>query len=403
MTVLISKCSAIHIHIIGLGVSEKADLTIEVRSALAAADVVMGAQRQLDVISDLLQEQKTCLLPALSALPDVIKTLEQECVSSLVVLASGDPLYYGIGRWFGQRFTAEQLSFYPGISSIQAACHQLGLSLQDVQVMSLHGRPMQTIRRQLKQQQTLVILTDKYSTPQVLAKECIAAGFSESRLWVCETLGYESQRVLEYGADDLVDSPEEFDPLHVTVIKVRGAGGVLPEFPGIPDERFITSAAKGKGMITKREVRLAILSLMQPGAGDVIWDIGAGCGSVAIELSYWAPEAQVIAIEHHAERFACLEQNRERFGVVCNLHLIQGRAKSVDSGVLAELTARSKQPNKIFIGGSDGELPELLKSCWQTLPGEGVLLVSAVTERTRLQVLSFLDAFPEGSYQLETL
>ncbi len=396
MTALISTYSDIHIHIIGLGVSEKAELSIEARSALAAADVVMGAQRQLDVVNDLFQKQKTCLLPALSTLPDVIEALKNESVRSLVVLASGDPLYYGIGRWFGQHFSTEQLSFYPGISSIQAACHQLGLSLQDVQVMSLHGRPMQTIRRQLKQQQTLVILTDKYSTPQVLAKECIAAGFTESRLWICETLGYKSQRVQEYAAGDLVDFPEEFDPLHVTVIKVLGAGGVLPEFPGIPDERFITSAAKGKGMITKREVRLAILSLMQPGAGDVIWDIGAGCGGVAIELAYWNDRAKVYAVEHHIERLKCLQANVNRFGVVNNLQVVSGRAPEC----LTELP----KPNKVFIGGSDGELEQLLVQQWQQLPEQGILVASTVMETSRQQLLSFYQTRQEtGDADLETL
>ncbi len=400
----LSRCSDIQIHIVGLGVSEKAELTEEARSALASADVIMGAQRQLDVISDFLQgslqglvkDQKTCLLPALSALPNMIETLQKEQVRSLVVLASGDPLYYGIGRWFGQRFSSSQLRFYPGISSIQAACHQLGLSLQDVQVLSLHGRPMQTIRRQLKQQQTLVILTDKYSTPQVLAQECIAAGFTESRLWICENLGYEDQRVQEYSACELVDNAMVFDPLHVTVISVRRAGGVFPAFPGIPDEDFITSAINGKGMLTKREVRLAILSLIQPGAGDVIWDVGAGCGGVAVELAYWNDRAEVYAVEHNADRLTCLQANVNRFGVVNNLKVVSGRAPEC----LTELP----KPNKVFIGGSDGELEQLLMQQWQQLPERGVLVASAVMETTRQQLLHFYQARQDaGDADLETL
>lgn len=372
-----------HLHIIGLGVNENACLDSAAQRALHSASVVIGAERQLKVVSALIGQKESLCLPPLIELTTRLKQLADEGVRSVAVLASGDPLYYGIGRWFSRRFSADQLSFYPAVSSIQVACHRLGLSLQDVDVVSLHGRPLEKIRTRLKRNRTLVLLTDKHSTPQVLAQECIAAGFSASELTVCEALGYRHETVSRYAAEELAGSDKTFDPLHVTVMCVRGDGGILPEFPGIPDARFVTDRPDGKGMLTKREVRLAILSLLQVSSGDQVWDIGAGCGGVAVELGYWNPDSHIYAIEHHPDRLQCLQQNRQRFGVVSNVHVIEGRAPHV----LSDLP----DPDKVFIGGSDGELECLLDRVWKRLPEGGVLVASAVTETTKQRLLAFYD------------
>jgi precorrin-6Y C5,15-methyltransferase (decarboxylating) len=199
-----------------------------------------------------------------------------------------------------------------------------------------------------------------------------------------------------------------FDPLHVTIIEINrdfvSVGDssskpnkhYLPSFPGIPDEHFITDNEAGKGLITKREVRLAILSLLQPAPDDIGWDIGAGCGGVTVEWALWNPLGSVHAIEHHPKRLDCLQQNRDRFGVVDNLHIVAGRAPQA----LSELPAA----NIIFIGGSDGELPNMLQTLWQSLPLDGVIVASAVMETSRMQLLQFSQS-PEftESGRLETL
>lgn len=429
------------LHVIGLGVSETARLSDDAMVALQRCDAVYGSERQLATVSDYLvacsehthsegiisegiistdtASPDLCVLPKLSGL----KAQLAERLSggqTICVLASGDPLFFGIGRWLKQHFEQWGIAFYPAVSSIQAACHKLGLSLQDVQVVSLHGRPLVSLRRYLRRNQTLVMLTDQHSYPDAIVRECLAAGFADFSLTVCEDLGYPQERVTTVNV-----SPEQpadlsvlgdISPLHVSVLQLKQAWSdsgrtdpqpaisglaisglaqsdlsesdkqrpetaYLPEFPGIPDQHFITDGPVGKGMITKREVRLNILSLLQLAKGDVLWDIGAGCGGVAVELSYWQPGAEVWAIEHHSERLACLEANRERFGVVSNLNVIAGRAPDA----LHALPAA----NKIFIGGSDGELPQLLELCWQQLPEQGVLVASAVTENTRQHLLSF--------------
>lgn len=380
-TVNTTDMSALKIHIIGLGVTESAELSQAAAQALAGCERVLGSARQLEVVTGQLSGQQAEQLPKMADLPAYLADLIRDGVSNLAVLASGDPLYYGIGRWFSKNVSDRQLHFYPAVSSIQMACHQLGLSLQDVEVLSLHGRPLEKIRSKLKARQTLVILTDKNSQPQDLARECIAAGFDESRLSVCEALGYKRQRVIHYSAEELTSVDIDFDPLHVTVIETLGDGGVLPEFPGIADASYVTDKEDGKGMLTKRDVRLSILSLMQPANNEVIWDIGAGCGGVSVELAYWNETTQVVAIEHHDERFKCLSANRDKFGVMGNLTAVQGRAPEA----LEELPA----PDKIFIGGSDGSLPELLEQCWAMLPEQGLLVASAVTEQSKQQLLAF--------------
>jgi len=437
------------LHVIGLGVSEQAELSQEAVQALQQSHYIYGSERQLETISGYLSMQmykpqlvsEQMSIPGQAAIPEQrvlpklaeLKIQLEQALSAdknVCVLGSGDPLFYGIGRWLGQHFSDNNPSvsgirFYPAVSSIQAACHRLGLSLQDVDVVSLHGRPLASLRRKLKQNTTLVILTDQQSYPRGIVSECISAGFTDFTLTVCENLGYPHEKITAIQSKDLTIGEEEIwlehsdsskfsapqllsdnpllvdanvSPLHVSVLQLNQAQlnqatsdrAYLPEFPGIPDQHFITDGSLvGKGMITKREVRLNILSLLQLSADEVLWDIGAGCGGVAVESSYWQAKAQIFAIEHHPERLACLEANRQIFGVMSNLNIVAGRAPEA----LSELPA----PNKVFIGGSDGELAELLQQCWQRLPEGGVLVASAVTENTRQHLVHFYQQRQQAS------
>lgn len=377
------------IHVVGLGVSYAADLSAEALQALQQVDIVVGSQRQLETLEQLLPTGKaTLLLPKFSQLKTVVDDQIAQGLS-VMILASGDPLFYGIGRWFSRQFSALELTFYPAVSSLQVACHRLGLALQDVEVLSLHGRPLLKLRTRLRQRQTLLILTDKNSSPQALAQECISCGFSAASLTVCEALGYPEENISRFTAQELVDTKleknacsTEFNPLHVTLIEPGCNRGFLPEFPGIADQHFITDHVEvGRGMITKREVRLSILSMLQVAKGDCVWDIGAGCGGVAVELAYWNPDSEIHAVEHHEDRLRCLHDNRDRFGVVSNLSIVSGRAPQV----LETLPV----PDKVFIGGSGGELPVLLSQVWEQLPQGGVLVATAVTESSKQHLYQF--------------
>jgi precorrin-6Y C5,15-methyltransferase (decarboxylating) len=221
-------------------------------------------------------------------------------------------------------------------------------------------------------------------------------GLGLSELFVCERLGYDHERVTRYTANSLAQVEDTFDPLNVVIVNTSAQPGRLPSTPGFKDGLFITDKGDGQGMITKREVRLVVLSYLGVEAKEVVWDIGAGCGGVSVELAYWNPESEVYAIEHHETRLSCLEANREHFGVVKNLHVVHGRAP--------EAFANLPAPKRVFIGGSDGEMAELLDEVWQRLPLGGVLLVNAVTDATMMETMAFLakrdaaqDAYDESS------
>jgi precorrin-6Y C5,15-methyltransferase (decarboxylating) len=403
------------IHVIGLGVAEQAVLTANAMAAIKQAQVIIGSARQLETIANSVNEpvanshfNQAAKAPTFIELPKLseLKTLLVELSDQQVcILASGDPLYFGIGRWLGQlealskqdqasEASTAELYFYPAVSSIQAACHKLGLSLQDCDAISLHGRPVETLRSFIRHNQTLVILTDQHSQPKRLAQECFNMGYHAAKITVCEDLGYEREQVRSFSIDELLAGSFDFSELHVTVIQT-GISQLMPQFPGFKDDLFITGKAAGKGMITKRGVRLAVLSLLQPSRGDIAWDVGAGCGGIAAEWAYWNKAGQVHAIEHNDQRFDCLQQNIQRFGIVDNLFAIKGRAPAVLDSL--------PQANKVFIGGSDGEMSELLSLCWMQLPINGVLVVSAIMENTKQKLLTFRDELlTVGSATIET-
>lgn len=380
------------IHIIGLGVAETAELSASAKNALQNAKVVIGSERQLATIDGFLIP-KQCEYIVLPKLSELAALMEQYANQSIAVLASGDPLYFGIGHWLAKKFDLQRLQFYPAISSVQVACHRLGIALQDVKVVSLHGRPINSIRTYLNKRERLLILTDKYSQPQRLAQECINAGFSDSIITVCENLGYDNESINRWFVEELAVNHQVFEPLHISYVEILGHGGVLPGFPGIPDHHFTTGEVAGKGMISKREVRLTILSLLQVSKDDVVWDIGAGCGGVAVELALWHPQANIYALEFHQQRLGYLRENQQTFGVVKNLYIIEGRAPEA----LVDLP----KPNKVFIGGSDGELKKLLKNIWQQLPENGVLVASGVIDSTKQALCAFAKKLP--SQQVESI
>lgn len=369
------------IDVVGLGIAQPALLSAEAQAALKNANLVIGSERQLALVAELHGNQ-TCELPKLAELKQQLAELADNHV---VILASGDPLLFGIGRWIKNNFSAQRIQFHPAISSLQAACHRLGLSLQDCEMVSLHGRSVESIRRVFRDQQTLLLLTDKNSHPQRLAQECLSAGYDHAEITVLSDLGYDHEKQHTYVANELVGLEKEFPELHVTVIQTKGIAHYLPQFPGIEDQHFITEKENGKGLITKREVRLAALSLLQPSNGDIGWDIGAGCGGLAVEWAYWNKDATLYGIENNQQRFACLEKNIQRFGVSQNLNAIAGKAPAALDTL--------PQANKVFIGGSGGELENLLQLAWQQLPlldnNRSMLVASAVTEESKQTLLRF--------------
>lgn len=377
------------ISVVSLGCGQLSSLTPQVIAVINQSEVIVGSPHHFDEISHIRNKAKKVNFPSpFSALVPLLEELAEED-QRMCILASGDALFFGIGSWLNRQLGNQCLNFYPNISSVQACFHAIGLPWQEAKVVSLHGRPLSSLRRYLVNQQLIAILTDDTSTPIVIARELNQQGLGQSDIWVCEAMGHlnnghDTQKVFQYKAENLAGLSLSFQTLNVCIVVIKGQT-IQPAFPGIADELFSTGSAPGFGMISKREVRLSILSLMQPSPNEIAWDIGAGCGSVSVEWARWNNTGTVYAIEPSQTRIEHIKINAERFGCTQNLKIIDGKAPTC----CAELP----QPDSIFIGGSNG-LGEMLDFAWQQLKSGGKLVASAVTQDSRGALISFMSDKP---------
>jgi len=376
------------ISVVSLGCGRLSALTPLATEAIRQAQVIFGSRHHFDEIYDL--DTNAEKIAFSSPFSELGSQLDAQQSKRVVVLASGDALYFGVGKYLTRIVGSNRLTFHPNISSVQASFHALGLPWQDARVVSLHGRPLNSLRRHLANGRLIACLTDAKSNPIAIARELQAQGFSGSRIWVCEAMGSPQQRVGEFAVAELAKSKSSFDELNVCVIQLSGKQTLLPSFPGIADHLFSTGAEPGFGMISKREVRLTIISLMQPTPGEVAWDIGAGCGSVSVEWARWNEAGHIYAIENDPARIEHIKINSERFGTDHNLSVIETSAPAGCDGL--------PDPDCIFIGGSRG-LEEMLEYAWRRLHTGGKLVASAVTESSRQALSEFIP----GKHGLEQI
>jgi len=373
------------VEVIGIGAGASTSIGPAAIEAIKNAQILIGAEHQLEKMAPFISTHGTEIYHYPSPLIDVASLITANQLKKIVMLASGDPLFFGIGNWLINLLGSNNLVFHPNISSVQVACARIGIAWHDLKIISLHGRPLESLRSYLQVNRYYAVLPDKHSNPIALAQELKNSGFTDSKLWVVEAIGSSREKIEQYELNSLLNTQRQlnFDPLHISLLEVRGKGGVLPEFPGIPDEHFITDnrGQTGKGMLSKREVRLNILSLLSPQANDIAWDVGAGCGGVAVEWARWNKRAAVYAVESHDDRIKCVHKNSEKFGVVQNLFPVHG--------VAPEILSTLPAPTVIFIGGSNGDLLTMLNYCWSQLCHGGRLVASAVTEKSRADIYQF--------------
>lgn len=295
---------------------------------------------------------------------------------TVVVLASGDPLFFGLGRLLLRQFPADALVFHPHLSSVQLVFSRLRLPWQDARLISVHGRDLEPVRQCCQQGAAkIAILTDTINSPGAIAALLAQLHLPHHYdIWVGENLGGETERVEQY--PEITElTHQTFAPLSVVVL-LRQAPDESPirqqDLPllGLPDDLFLSFADR-PGLMTKREIRIAILGeLALTAQCQVIWDLGAGTGSVAIEMARLASQAQVYAVEKTAMGVSLIAQNCDRFGVE-TVEAIAGSAPNA----LAELPA----PDRIFIGGSGGQLREILDAAWSRLKLQGKLVAAFAT------------------------
>ncbi|NKJ35382.1 precorrin-6Y C5,15-methyltransferase (decarboxylating) [Rhizobium sp. SG570] len=356
--------------LIGIGEDGPAGLGDEAKRLIASAPVVFGGARHIELMQPLITgEAHTWLSPFEKSVEAVLAHRGMPTV----VLASGDPFFYGVGATLSRHIPASEMSVIPAPSSFSLAASRLGWPLQDVTVLSLHGRSIDLIRPHLHPGRRILALTSDGKGPVDLAALLLAVGFGQSTLTVLEALGGPHEKVSQQKAADfaLVD----INDLNICGIEVKADANarILPVSAGLADELF-----EHDGQITKREIRAMTLSALAPRRGELLWDIGAGSGSIGIEWMLADPSLRAIAIEASGERVARIRRNAGAFGVP-GVTIIEGEAP----GALAGLPT----PDAIFIGGG-GSDAGVLDAAISRLRRGGRLVANAVTTEMEAVLLA---------------
>ena len=352
--------------IIGLGEDGLDGLSPAARSLLAQACLVVGGKRHLALAGDVAGERLAWPAPPEAAFPDILARRGQP----VCVLASGDPFFYGIGSLLMQHVTAEEMRCLPSPSAFSLAASRLGWAQQDCALLTLHGRPLQRIIPHLQPGTRLLALSWDGTTPGKLAELLQARGMGQSILTVLENIGGPRERIRHARADafDLGD----IDPLNTIALEIvaDAQARIIPR-ASLPDDWF-----EHDGQITRREMRAVTLSALAPQRGELLWDIGAGSGSVSIEWMLSDAANRAIAIERDPARVARITRNALSLGVP-DLQIVEGAAPDILHGL--------PKPDAIFVGGgatNDG----VLDAAWAALAPRGRLVVNAVTIETQAEL-----------------
>jgi precorrin-6B C5,15-methyltransferase / cobalt-precorrin-6B C5,C15-methyltransferase len=361
-----------NIDVIGIGLDGAAGLSEAMQTRIREASLLVGSDRHLGYFPEYRGER--WVLGDLGKAIDRLKTHRRE--DRIVILVSGDPLFFGLGRLLLAELPAHCLTFHPHPSSIQLAFNRIKIPWQDARLISVHGRSLDELTQALQQGiEKIAILTDGTNTPRAIAALFLALDLpSDYDIWVCENLGGIEEQVTRYDASSLVSDPEKiFSSLNVVVFVRREREealnlDTLPRF-GLPDSSFLSFADR-PGLMTKREIRLLILGELALQDGQTVWDIGAGTGSVSIEMARLCPNSHIYAVEKTAMGVSLIDRNCRRFQIK-NVNFIHGNAPNI----LAQLPT----PDRIFIGGSGGNLTEILSVCSDRLSATGSIVLAVAT------------------------
>ncbi len=354
--------SAPWLSLIGIGEDGADALTPAARALIAQASLIAGGARHLAMV-----ESSAERLQWPSPLTDALPRILAQRGKPTVVLASGDPFFYGVGDLIARHVAQDEIFCVPSPSAFSLAAARLKWSQQDCALISLHGRAFERVTPHLQPRARIIALSWDETTPARLAGHFAARGMGQSRLYVLERLGGPHERIRQALACDFAYN--DIAALNTIAVEVRAADDakVIPLTPGLPDDWY-----EHDGQITKRDIRAVTLSALAPRSGELLWDVGAGSGSVAIEWMLADPANRAIAIERNAERAARIARNALALGVP-DLDLVTQEAPQAFAGL--------KPPQAIFIGG--GADAPTLAAAWDALPRFGRLVVNAVTIETQ--------------------
>ncbi|ROU00059.1 precorrin-6y C5,15-methyltransferase (decarboxylating) subunit CbiE [Marinobacter sp. R17] len=343
--------------IVGWGESGISGLSAASRRALDEADLIYGARRHLSVLPAMNAEVREWPVPFAEGIP----LLLAERGRRVVMLVSGDPFWFGAGASLARHLSRDEWEALPSPSAFSLAASRLGWSLEDCTCLGLHAKPLNRIRPSVQPGRRLLVLIRDGDAVAELAKKLSQWGFGDTTMHVLESLGGERERVRSAAADG--ELPLDIAHPVAVGLAIRGTGAAIPSTPGLPDHFF-----EHDGQITKQTLRAMTLSALAPQAGERLWDIGTGSGSVAIEWLLAHPQNQAVAFERSSERAARARRNAEALGVDW-LDVIEGAVPAVLSD--------QSQPDAVFIGG--GLSDNLLAMLWERLPSGTRLVANAVT------------------------
>ncbi|WP_396454374.1 precorrin-6y C5,15-methyltransferase (decarboxylating) subunit CbiE [Actinomadura sp.] len=349
------------ITVVGIGADGWDGLPEASRTALREAEVLLGSARQLGLVEETAAERVAWPSPLLPALPGL---LDRYAGRAVAVLASGDPMFYGIGSALADLVGARRLRVLPHPSSASLACARLGWPLDRTDVVSLVGRPPETLNAAVAPGRRILVLGAGREAPAVVAALLTGRGFGPSRMTVLCDLGA-GHETAEHGVAAQWTGPAASALAVVAVECAPGPDAApLPRVAGLPDASY-----EHDGQITKSEVRAVTLSRLAPLPGELLWDVGAGSGSVAIEWARAHPSCAAVAVERRPDRAARIGRNARALGVP-GVRVVEGRAPDALAGL--------PQPDAVFVGGGL-TAPGLLERCWDALRPGGRLVANAVT------------------------
>jgi len=356
------------IHVVGIGLEGVAGLSPPVQEVVAQATLLVGSERHLSYFPHH-RARRIVFGDLVTALERIRQLVPQRCI---VVLVSGDPLFFGLGRLLLTAFDPAQLTFHPHVSAVQLAFSRIKVPWQDAQVISAHGRSLDALVQVLQQGvDKIAVLTDATNTPGAIAQLLLDLDLpTHYQFWVCENLGGPEEQVQALAPETL--AKRCFDPLNIVVLLRTASTALdLATLPllGLPDQAFLSFSDR-PGLITKREVRVLTLAELALQPGQVIWDLGAGTGAVAIEIAHLVPQSQVYAIEKTAIGINLIQQNCQRFQVK-NVTSIHGSAPAVLESL--------PNPHRVFVGGSGGSLEQILEACQVRLLPNGIIVLALAT------------------------
>lgn len=363
------------IKLIGMGDDGRLSLIPLYEKWIEESEVLIGGKRHLSFFPEYTGEKRIIE----GGLTTIVESLKNE-TRNVVILASGDPLFYGIGSYLSGKLPIE---IYPNVSSIQLAFARMGERWQDAYLTSVHGRSMKGLVQRIDGKEKVAILTDAENSPNKLANYLLSFGMTECQAFVAENLGGETERCGWYQLEEMID--EQFSPLNVVVLKKAKQGPTWPL--GIDDQEFIQRKPL-KGLITKKEIRTLSISALRLKENSVVWDIGTCTGSVAIEAGRIAREGSVYAVEKNEADLENCRENLAKFRV--DATVVHGKAP--------EGLAEFPDPDAVFIGGTGGGMAAILDVCCSRLKPSGRIVLNAVTIENLAEAMS---AFKERGFKTD--